>query len=255
MRTARVIGGALVVALVTAAACAASAFAEAPEFGRCLATSGGKYTNSVCTKLAKPGKVGIYEWEPGAVKNKFTGAGGAATLETVGHNKVTCKAEASTGEFTTPKTVGNINVVFTGCEGFGDKCKTNGANTGEIVVNPLSGTLVWEDSTKKKVAIDLVPQSGELFVEFECGAAVFAEVKGSVLTNVPADKVVTKIEEKFSAKSGKQKPEYYYTSSGEKVKDVLMAKLGGLTKEFEQAGQTVTNTQTDEEAGEVNTAV
>lgn len=255
MRTVRVIGGGLAVALVTVAACAASAFAEAPEFGRCLATSGGKYTNSVCTKAAKPGKVGIYEWDPGAIKNKFTGVGGAATLETVGHVKVTCKAETSSGEYTSPKTVGNINVVFTGCQGFGDACKTSGANSGEIVVNPLAGTLVWEDSTKKKVAIDLIPQSGEVFVEFTCGSAVTAEVKGSVLTNVPANKVVTKIEEKFSAKNGKQKPEYYYTGAGEEIKDVLEAKIGAFGAELEQAGQTVTNTQTDEEAGEVNTAV
>lgn len=254
MKTFRVIGG-LAVALVLVAVCAASAFAEAPEFGRCLVKAGGKYTNNVCTKLAKPGKTGSYEWEAGAVKNKFTGVGGTATLETVAHVKAVCKTEASTGEFTTPKTVGNINVVFTGCESFGDRCKTVGAASGEIVVNPLAGTLVWENSTKKKVAIDLTPQSGTKFVEFTCGSAVSAEVTGSVLTNVPVDKIVTKIEEKFSAKNGKQKPEYYYTSSGEKVKDVLMAYIGAFGSELEQAGQTVTNTQTDEEAGEVNTAV
>jgi len=51
---------------------------------------------------------------------------------------------------------------------------------------------------------------------------------------------------------GKQKPEYYYTATGEKVKDVLMAKIGGSSP-LAQAGQTVTNTQTDEEALEINT--
>jgi hypothetical protein len=61
----------------------------------------------------------------------------------------------------------------------------------------------------------------------------------------------TKVEQKFSAKKGKQKPEYYYNAADEKIKDVLISKIGGT--EFEQAGQTVTNVQTDEEALEVNT--
>ena len=64
--------------------------------------------------------------------------------------------------------------------------------------------------------------------------------------------VKTVFEQKFSAKKGKQKPEYYYTATGEKVKDVLISKIGGPGAELEQSGQTVTNTQTDEEALEVN---
>ena len=77
------------------------------------------------------------------------------------------------------------------------------------MTNPLSGALLWE-KFGKKVAIDLVPQSRELFIEFKCGPAT-VKVKGSVLTNIPANKSETKIEEKFTAKKGKQKPEYYYT--------------------------------------------
>ena len=67
------------------------------------------------------------------------------------------------------------------------------------------------------------------------------------MTNIPANKIETVFEEKFTAKSGKQKPEYYYTATGEKVKDVLFSKIGGSAP-LEQAGQTITNTQTDEEA-------
>ena len=119
----------------------------------------------------RPGKVGSFEWEPGAVKKNFTGVGGVATLETINKVKVTCKTEASPGNSRQPKTVGNISVVFTGCESLGYKCKTAGAAEGEIATNLLAGTLRWEDATKKKVAIDLVPQSGELFVEFQCGPA------------------------------------------------------------------------------------
>lgn len=254
MRNVRLIAGAVTVAVLASAVLAAGAWAqEAPEIGRCVAHAGGKYTNSVCTKAAKGTKVGSFEWESGAIKKKFTGTGGAATLETVHAVKVTCKTEASTGEFTSSKTVGNIAVVFTGCESLGYRCKTPASSEGEIATNPLAGTLVWE-KYRKKVAIDLMPQSGEWFVEFTCGPAN-AKVKGSVLTNIPANKAETKVEEKFSAKKGKQKPEYYYTSKTEKVKDVLISKIGGPGAELEQAGQTITNIQTDEEALEINTTI
>jgi len=242
--------GGFILACALSGVTAVSAFAlEAPEIGRCVAKAGGQFTTNVCTKKAAVGKTGSFEWEPGAVKTKFTGTGGTATLETVHKVKVSCKTEASNGEYTSPKTVGNISVRFTGCESIGFKCKTALAEEGEIVTNLLAGTLRWENAKKSKVAIDLVPQSEELFVEFACGPAN-DRVKGSVMTNIPVDIVKTTFEQKFTAKTGKQKPEFYYTASGEKVKDVLLSKLGGT--EFEQAGQTVTNLQTDEEPLEVN---
>jgi hypothetical protein len=250
MRYVRFIGAsfAAVVALNIAISSAAG---EAPEMGRCVAHAGGQYTNNVCTKTAKGTKVGSFEWEAGSIKNKFTGVGGVGTLETVKAVKVTCKTESSDGEFTSPKTVGNIAVVFTGCESAGFRCQTAKSAEGEIATNPLAGTLVWE-KFGKKVAIDLVPQTGELFVEFSCGPAI-AKVTGSVLTNIPADKTQMTVEEKFTAKKGKQKPEYYYTSKTEKTKDVLISKIGGPATELEQSGQTITNVQTDEETLEVNT--
>lgn len=246
------IGVCFVGVLAAAVVFAASAMAlEAPELGRCVSQAGGKFTNNVCTKLAKAPKLGSFEWAPGAEKSHFTGVGAAATLETVHKVKVTCKTEASAGEYTSPKTVGNIAVVFTGCESLGYKCESAGASEGEIATNLLAGALRWENASKSKVAIDLVPQSGEWFVEFQCGPAA-AKVKGSVMTNVPVDVVKTVFEQKFTAKTGKQKPEYYYTATGEKVKDVLISKIGGPGAELEQSGQTVTNTQTDEEPLELN---
>jgi hypothetical protein len=247
----KLIGLCVVAVLASGSLVAASAWALPPEIGRCASHAGGKYTNNVCTKMAKGKTVGSFEWEAGAVKNKFSGTGGRGTLETVALAQVICKTEASHGEFTSSKTVGNVAVSFTECESGGFKCNSVGAKEGEIATNPLAGSLVWE-KYGKKVAIDLVPQSGELFVEFTCGPAN-AKVKGSVLTNVPANKSETKIEEKFTAKKGKQKPEYYYTSKTEKVKDVLLSKIGGPGAVYEQSGQTITNVQIDEEALEVNT--
>ncbi len=245
-------GAGLAVAVLACVAVVAPAWAlEAPEIGRCVSHAGGKYTNDVCTKAAKGKKVGSFEWEAGAIKKKFAGVGGVGTLETVKANKVTCKTEASSGEFTSAKTVGNIAVTFTGCENLGYKCVSPGKAEGELDTNPLAGSLVWE-KFGKKVAVDLVPQSGELFIEFQCGPAN-VKVKGSVLTNIPVNKPETKVEMKFTAKKGKQKPEYYYTSKTEKVKDVLISKIGAT--EFEQAGQTITNVQTAEEPLEVNTVI
>jgi hypothetical protein len=253
MRVPRLIGITFVALTLSVAMVATASAAEAPEVGRCVARTGGKYINNVCTKAAKGTKTGSFEWEAGAIKRKFTGTGGAATLETVHAVKVTCKNEISNGEFTSAKTVGNIDVVFTGCESLGYKCRTPGSGEGEIATNPLAGTLVWE-KFKKKVAIDLVPQSGEWFVEFTCGPAT-AKVKGSVLANVPVNKSETKVDQKFTAKKGKQKPEYYYTATDEKIQDVLISKIGGPGAELEQSGQTITNVQTNEEALEVNTTI
>ncbi len=250
----RIIGLCLAAAFAISAVAAATASAEAPEIGRCKKVTvkkAGKYSSATCTALKTGGE---YEWTPGVEKAKFTGTSATATsptatLETVKKIKVTCSKEEATGEFTSPKTVGNIVVKFTGCkEGLGNVCHS-GTEEGVIITNVLSGSLQWENKELKHVALDLVPESGEYFVEFTCGPAN-AKVKGSVLVNVKAGKMETKPVEKYSGKGGKQKPEFYQTASGEKIKDVLESKLGAT--EFEQAGQTVTNDQTDEEALEVN---
>ena len=161
----RCLGMLTAAAVVVSAVVASAAWAEAPEIGRCLSHAGGKYTNNLCTKAAKGKKVGSFEWEPGATKEQIHRRGGAGTLETVNRAIVTCKTEKSAGEITSGKTVGNVSVTFTGCESAGYRCISTGAKEGEIATNLLSGTLVWE-KFGKKVAIDLVPQSTELFVEF-----------------------------------------------------------------------------------------
>jgi hypothetical protein len=85
----RFFGMCLVVVLAAGAVTASAAPAlEAPELGRCVAQTGGKFTSGVCTKEAKAPKVGSFEWEPGAVKAHFKGVGGVGTLETVHRVKV-----------------------------------------------------------------------------------------------------------------------------------------------------------------------
>jgi hypothetical protein len=256
-----------------ALACAVSvvfgsvALAAAPEIGRCVevAAKTGKYTTDVCTKLAKSTKPGNFEWYPGVAneghagaKNHFTGSSGTAVLETSGGVKVECKHEVSDGEFTSTKTVGNISVTFTECKENGQryKCSSNGAKEEEIQTYTLAGELVWEKKAKK-VAILLFPQSGSIFAEFVCGPAPSVVRKnsatGGILSSIPADKMESMVEEKFTAKKGVQKPDAYYNASGTKVAAFLEAKIGASI--WEKAGQTETNVQTDEEALEVNTTV
>jgi hypothetical protein len=257
MRRASVIGAWLAAACVGLVFVASAAALEAPEMGRCVSKSGGKYLNNVCTKAATGTKVGKYEWEPGAVHKKFTGSSGTGTLETRGRVKVECKHEASSGEFTGPKTGDNINVTFTECsESLKHKCTSAGAAEGEIKTVTLAAELVWEKKPKK-TAIRLFPQSGAFFASFICGPAE-VEVRensttGGILVPILADKAQTTVTEKFTAKSGVQKPDAYYNSANEKVPCFLEAKIGGSV--FEQSGQTETNIMVDEEALEVNTVV
>ena len=75
------------------------------------------------------------------------------------------------------------------------------------------------------------------------------EVRGSVLVNVKAGKMGLGTGAEILREAGIQKPEFYEEVLGTKVFDFLESKsFAG----FEQSGQSFTNTQTDEEALEVN---
>jgi len=251
MKRIRIIGLCLVAVFAMSAVAVASASAEAPEIGRCKKVTvkkTGKYSSATCTALKASGE---YEWTAGAAKTGFTGHGTTSTLETVGKAKVVCEEENATGEYTGAKTVGNVKVSF------GKHCKAegtfeceNGHGAGILETNTLSGELRWEKKALKKIALDLVPATAPLFIEFTCGP-ITIKVKGSILVNIKAGKMETKPIQKYSGLKGKQKPEFYETAGGEKVKDILESE-NSIGKKFEQAGQTVTNTQTNEEALEAN---
>jgi hypothetical protein len=243
-------------ALALVAACAmsvvavgtASAFTP-PETGRCVkvAAGAGKFTGATCIK-EKAG--GSFEWLPGAVKTKFTTKGGVATLQTVAGTAVGCKTETSGGEYTSPKTVANVVVLFKECASAGLKCNTTGQAEGELITNSLEGRIGFENKAKKKVAFDLFPAKGGngLFITFNC-AGLHLEVKGEVLVNFPSDKMLTNVTLKYSGKKGKQKPEKF---EGEPP-SILETSIGKAP--FEQSGQTITTTQTNEEPLETNAVV
>lgn len=237
----------LVVAALACAVGVSNSWAAAPEVGRCVKVTAktGKFSSSSCIK-EKTG--GSFEWSPGAVKTKFTSTGGIGKLETTNGTTVRCKTEASGGEFTSPKTVGNIVVAFTGCEAAAITCGTEGAKEGEIVTNPLEGRIGFENKAKKKIALDLFPTAadGGLYVTFNCSTQLHITVAGSVLVPVTADKMLKAMTLKYTAKKAKQKPERF---EGEPA-DVLISEING--KKPEQSGINLTSTQTGEETLEAN---
>jgi alpha-tubulin suppressor-like RCC1 family protein len=231
---------------------------EAPEFGRCVkvpAEKEGKKTVyrgwfTAATCLVKSAtKVSKYEWVPGVVKTGFKTAIKPATkavLETVKKVKVTCTGEASTGAITSAKTVGNVILKFTGCASAAKKCTTTGLGEGELESKTLEGDLGWENKALKKVALDLYPvgKTGPI-IEYACAGSAPTTLSGSIIGPVTADKMASTATVKYAATAGKQKPEAF--EGGEK--NVLTNALN------EQVGLTVTATQTNEEAIEINAVV
>lgn len=257
MKTSKIMVLCLVAAFALSAYAAVSASAAPPDIGRCKHEGSKtnkvfKYKSATCTTLASANK-GEYEWYPlptgtPSPKLGFTTHGSKATLETLSHSKVVCGEENATGEYTGEKTVGNVLVTFgpaCSAEGF-FTCSSAGEPAGTIKTNALAGELHWEKGpAAKKIALDLAPQSEPLFVKIECGKTIKIEVRGSVLVNIKDGKMETTLVQKYVGSKGKQKPEFYEEVLGTKIYDFLESRSIG---EFEQAGQTFTDTQTNEEA-------
>jgi hypothetical protein len=244
----------VIAALAVTAMAASTAFAAAPEFGRCLAKTGGKFSDAGCVKGVSTG--GKFEWNPGpGAKAKFHSKIKeltTATLETVKGTKITCKAEESPGEFKNAKEVGGVVAKFNGCKVSGLPCNSAGAAAEEIVTKPLGGTLGVEKKgttqTANKLALELHSESGPNLAEFTCsGLAVV--VHGQVLHPVSANKMLLTATEKFAATKGEQKPSHF-EGEAEDSKILESNTNGGP---FEEAGQTITAIATYEEKIEAST--
>jgi hypothetical protein len=248
----------LAAAVAVSAGAVASASASAPEFGRCLKAAKvgkaftGHFSDAACTKEvteAERAKKGKFEWSPGAVKKHQTTAGGKGVLTTVGGLGVKCETEHSTGEYSGSKEVKNVVVTFTGCESAGAACNTTGAASGELVTKDLEGIVGWESKAAHKTAFDLYPEGKTgLFIEFACIGLTVA-VRGSVLVPITADKMEQTGTLKYASTGGRQAVEHF---EGE-PNDILEASFRGGA--FEQSGQTITTTLTNEEKLELNAYV
>jgi hypothetical protein len=256
MNRLRLIGLCAVAALALSALAASNAWAEAPEYGRCLkqtSGSGKKFSESKCLKEAS-GTAAKYEWVPGAESRKFTSSGGIGVLETVGGTGTECKSETSTGEFVpgNNKEEKGIIVSFKECKTLDEPCSTPGAAEGEIVTNEIEAIVGWENKAKKKTAVMLSPAksvTSGLFTEFTCTGFV-AKVRGHVLVPIKNDKMTSTETLKFKATKGKQKPEKWEGSPATAILEASFAENG-----FEQAGQTITTTLKGEEKLELNAVV
>ncbi len=181
----------------------------------------------------------------------------SATLETVKLEKITCKGETGTGEIKTPKEVAGIVATFTECSSSGLKSESAGQSEGTIVTNELSGVLGFElvsteGAVKDKLAVELHgPAHGNL-AQFSC-VGIPIEVRGCVLHQVGANKMLLAETEKFTASKGEQKPDHFVPPSGEGKADecTLESNKGG--GEFLEAGQTITTIATAEEKLEAST--
>jgi hypothetical protein len=254
MRGLKQIGLCAIAALAIGAVGASAASAEAPEFGRCLKaekvgkTYKGGFTNSNCTTTSET-QTGKYEWFPGAAKVKQTTKGGKGQLETVGKLGVECQTESSVGEYTGTKEVKNVIVTFEGCEAAGIKCSTAGAAVGELVTKNLEGIIGFENKAAKKTGFDLYPKGKTgLFIEFSCSGLVIA-VRGSIIVPIKSDKMALTFPLKYKASKGVQQVQKFEGMP----KDVLETTHQGLP--YEESGQNIATTATNEEKLELNAVV
>jgi hypothetical protein len=230
--------------------------ASAPEFGRCVKVpSEGGFTSSNC-ETASETHTGSYEWESGVLSTHFTSTPFTkVTLETVKGLKVSCTGGSLVGEYTDPKTVGEVVFKFTGCELISAKakCESTGQSAGKIIAQPLEGALGVDKLASKpksdKLGLDLYPagKAGPV-MSFSC-ASTTVSVRGSVIVPVPANKMERKASLKAKASKGAQKPESFAGGP----KDVLEESVGGAP--YETAGLSVTITQENSEEVEISSVI
>jgi hypothetical protein len=199
VRHVRMLGLCLVAVLAVAVVAASSASAAGPEWGQCYAKAKGKYADSNCQTKASKGS-GEFEWRKGVdvARTHFTGAGGAGVLNVLARycegtrgigserNKaceekgwgespiaIECVSENNTGKASGKDGVTNVSVRFHQCALFGSIPCSNTPNEGEVLVNPLKGTLGYINKGAKEVGVNLTPEKkkGD-FVQFSCGGGL-----------------------------------------------------------------------------------
>ena len=237
-----------------------------PQIGRCKKVTPvkengkrvfhGRYENSKCVlenPLPLGSTVGKYEWFPGpGPNNKFSGSSRKVTLETVGHQAITCLGSTNSGEYTGEKTA-TATLTLTGCKrpATGEACQSSGAGAGEIVTSPLSGELgfiedFYEGEETLHVSVGLDLKHSPTLLTAQCGANEVA-ITGSVIVPLKVDAMVKSFTAKFAAPGGKQVPEAFEEGST----DVLSSNLGGSA---EQTGLTASEKLVNQEPIEIKAA-
>jgi len=251
-------------AIFALSASSALAFENLPHYGQCNALSGGKYSNSGCTKLAKPGTSGTHEWVPLAKTVKFTSKKeketGKAVLEAASGSEISCTEQVEKiGEYGPGENeVKNVVGEFSGCEALGGACTSEGQKSGLINTKKLHGEpgiVKHELNEEKNVdGNDLRGQESELLAEFSCSGAPVT-VRGGVVVQAKQDgaeitnKMESTIEVEFVAeKPGKQVPSKWEpngtgvsNSKHEEITENLEGNTAG--KGYEASGQSLITDQ------------
>jgi Fibronectin type III domain len=224
---------------------------EGPEFGRCVKVAGaGRFTTGNC-ETESATETGGYEWVRSVTKPGFATTIKPLTtvrLEATNKEKVTCTGERSTGQITGPKTAGNVVITLTGCESLGGSCTAAGLGNGELQTATLEGTLGIVSTTEKEgkeilhIGLSLHAPDEAPLLEYACSTSGIAVIRGAVIAPVTSGKMLKATPFKLAATAGKQKPESFETG----VREVLTNQLN------EQVGLTLSATQTNEQAVEIN---
>jgi hypothetical protein len=154
-----------------------------PEFTNCIkvGTKKGDWESSKCTKEKAEGE---YEKEKlaAAAKVGLTLSSGETLLELQDTDGIKCTKFEGSGEIQGPVEVAKLKTVLKGCEevDLKEKCKS-GAVAGEIVENPLRGTLEYLNATITKVGLLLEPEEGKPLAQFECRSGEKWKIFGSFI--------------------------------------------------------------------------
>ncbi|HTB71357.1 MAG TPA: hypothetical protein VK707_10275 [Solirubrobacteraceae bacterium] len=231
-----------------------------PEFGRCIKVTSGEYENAACTKTSGSSK--HYEWYPAfgsaqpLEKTSFTTAikeSTSSVLETVSGTQVVCSGETSVGKYASNHTVGNVVITFTGCVAFGLSCTSEGAAGGTIVTHTLEGVLGVEslgaEASENGIGEELHPPGGgTVIASFNCGGMPVT-ISHALIGQVASNSMKASDTVKFKQSGGKQQPLNFVGEPSA----ALSLRLEENTPE--QAGESLTTIQTNEEKLEINSVV
>lgn len=141
--------------------------------------------------------------------------------------RVVCETFTATGEVTGTRTDGDLVIKLTGCESRQGQCTSAGAAAGEIVTSSLDGELGFVERpalkrNKIRAAISIEGEADAPFAIFSCGSEA-ADVYGSAITEIGADKMVADEEIHFSQSQGAQAFERFIGGT----EDILHTSLNG----------------------------
>ena len=184
---------------------------------------------------------------------------------------VECETERNAGEASGKDGISNVSVVFRGCKVLGSAPCSNTEKEGEIRVNELKGELGYINKSTKEVGVLLQPvKKNGSFAQFGCLEGELTTVVGvgskkegyAYPPKGGNDGIVSPIEP-VDQMTGAFTQTYTVNSSEENVPQlekgktyllesyIFNAESPEYTTKWSKAGETITNTNTPEEEGEI----